>query len=336
MKRCNCFFPENILPRAGEGAMIPGSLRNFRALFCGQLLVLLLFAPGCDFFDPALNQAVVVVGSRQVGVEDLKADMEFISAGLDLSDQQKDQIRGKLLDQLIDHYLILEYGKEKGISVSESELQTALEELKKEYGENDFSNALFRAYIGLEQWKKRLEEQICVKKILRKVAEGITPPSDEEARQYFEENRDSFRTPQMVRFRQIVTKTRKEAEGLLKRLHKGEDMGELAKRFSIAPEAEDGGVVDWVVRDHLDESMEKALFSLEEGKISPVTGTPYGYHIFKVLSLGPEGAKLYSEVKPEIEAELLRQRRNAFYGKWLGELRTHYKIRVNNDLLKAI
>ena len=148
--------------------------------------MLLLLAPGCDFFDPALNQVVVVVGSRQVGVEDLKADMEFISAGLDVSDQQKDQIRGKLLDQLIDHYLILEYGKEKGISVSESELQTALEELKKEYGENDFRNALFRAYTGLEQWKKRLEEQICVKKILRKVAESITPPSDEEARQYFE------------------------------------------------------------------------------------------------------------------------------------------------------
>jgi parvulin-like peptidyl-prolyl isomerase len=82
--------------------------------------------------------------------------------------------------------------------------------------------------------------------------------------------------------------------------------------------------------------MEKALFALETGKISSVTKTPYGYHIFKVLSLGPEGAKPYSEVKLEIESQLLRQRRKAFYAKWLGELRAHYKIRVNNDLLKAI
>jgi parvulin-like peptidyl-prolyl isomerase len=316
--------------------MIPGSLIKFIPLFCGHLLVFLLFFPGCDFFNPAMNQVVVVVGSRQVGVEDLKADMEFISAGLDISDQQKDKIRGKLLDQLIDHYLILEYGKEKGISVSDGELQTALQDLKKEYEENDFRNALFRAYIGLEKWKKRLEEQICVKKILKKVAEGVTPPLEEEARAYYHEHRDRFKTPQMVKFRQIVTKTRKEAEGLLKRLHKGADMGELAKRFSIAPEAVHGGVVDWVVRDYLDESMEKALFSLKQGKISPVTKTPYGYHIFQVLSLGPEGAKEYSQVKNEIESELFRQRRKAFYGKWLGELRRHYHIKINHDLFKAI
>jgi parvulin-like peptidyl-prolyl isomerase len=316
--------------------MIPGSLRNFKPLFWGNFLALLLLAPGCDLFDPESNQIVVVVGSRHVGVEDLKADMEFISAGLDLSHRQESQVRAKLLDQLIDHYLILEYGKEKGISVSERELQSALEELKKEYGENDFRNALFRAYTGMNQWKKRLEEQICVKKVLKKVAEGITPPSEEEARQYFEENRDRFRTPQMVRFRQIVTKTRKEAEGLLKRLHRGEDMGDLAKRFSIAPEAENNGVVDWVVREHLHESMEKALFSLEEDKISPVTETPYGFHIFQVLSVGPGGAKPYAEVKPAIESELLRQRRKAFYAKWLGELRNQYIIKVNNDLFNAI
>ena len=175
-----------------------------------------------------------------------------------------------------------------------------------------------------------------LEKILKKVAEGVTPPLEEEARAYYHEHRDRFKTPQMVKFRQIVTKTRKEAEGLLKSLHKGADMGELAKRFSIAPEAVHGGVVDWVVRDYLEESMEKALFSLKQGKISPVTKTPYGYHIFQVLSLGPEGAKEYSQVKNEIESELLGQRRKAFYGKWLGELRRHYNVKINHDLLNAI
>ncbi len=319
-----------------ESAMIPGSFRNLRPLFFALPLLFSLFSLGCDFFDSAENQAVVVVGERRVGLADLKADMEFISAGLDISGLKDGKIRSKLLDQLIDRYLILEYGKEKGISVSERELESALEGLQKEYGENDFRDALFKAYIGLEQWKKRLEEQIYVKKILRKVAEGIAPPLEEESRRYYNENRDRLRTPQMVKFKQIVTKTMKEAEDLLKRLRKGEDMGELAKKHSIAPEAQDGGVVDWVVRDYLEESMEKALFSLDEGKISSVTETPYGYHIFKVLALKSEGIKAFSDVRHEIESELIRQRRRAFYGKWLGGLRGRYKVRVNNDLLKAI
>ena len=322
--------------RAVKRVMNPASFRNLKALYSGPFLAISLLALGCDLFNPTGNQVVIVVGSRQVVTQELKGDMDFISAGLGLPDQDRDRIRDKLVEQLIDHYLILEYGKEKGIAVSEKEFESALEELKRGYGENDFRDALFRAYGDLEQWKHRLKEQLCVKKILRKVAKGIAPPSEEEVNQYFEEKRDSFRSPQMVRFRQIVARTEKEAKGLLTKLHNGEDMSELAKKYSIAPEAENGGVVDWVARDHLDESMEKALFSLKKGKISPVTKTPYGYHIFKVLSLRPEGVKTLPEVTREIEAQLIRQRREAFYGKWLKELRTHYEIRINEDLLKTI
>jgi parvulin-like peptidyl-prolyl isomerase len=113
-------------------------------------------------------------------------------------------------------------------------------------------------------------------------------------------------------------------------------MSELARAYSITPEAEIGGIVDWVARDHLEETMEKALFSLKRGQISPVTKTPYGYHIFKVLAVRSEGVMGLPEVKSEIAAELLSQRHEAFYKKWLAELRARYTIKINEDLLKTL
>jgi peptidyl-prolyl cis-trans isomerase C len=82
--------------------------------------------------------------------------------------------------------------------------------------------------------------------------------------------------------------------------------------------------------------MEKVLFSMSPGKMSPVIKTPYGYHIFEVLSIRPEGTKKLPEVLSEIESKFIDQKREAAFKKWLGELRTHFKVKVNKQLLNTL
>jgi len=192
---------------------------------------------------------------------------------------------------------------------------------------------LLRGYVDFDQWKNRLRDRLLYNKIIEKVTENIVPPTYQEIKRYYETNQDKFRSPQMLKFRQIVTRSKEEADNLLIRLHKGEEMSELARQYSITPEAEKGGIVGWIAREHLEESMEKALFSIPTGKISPVIKTPYGYHIFEVLSVRPEGVKEIPEVISEIKLKLFNQKRTEFYGKWLKELRAHFVVKVNQDLL---
>jgi peptidyl-prolyl cis-trans isomerase C len=298
------------------------------------LLTVLILA--CGLFDQTVNKVVLVVGSRHITTNELEKDIEFMSGGMEVPTEQQNQIRKQLVEQIIDHYLIIEYGKEKGISISEKELQSALEDIKREYTEGSFKDALLRGYVDFKQWKDRLRDKLLVNKIIRKVSEGIVRPSDQDIKRYFEENRDEFRRPQMVRFRQIVTRTKEEAENLLKRLHTGEEMSELAREYSIAPEADSGGNVGWVAKGHLHESMEKVLFSLPQGKISPVVKTPYGYHIFETLSVKPEGMKELPEVIQEIESRLTSEKRNVLCREWLRELRTHFRVKVDHDLLNTL
>ena len=303
-------------------------------LFSGLCLIP-VFILGCGLFDQPDNDVVIVVGSRHITIDDLKKDIDFISAGTDMTIKD-DQIRNQLIELIVDHYLVTEYGNEKGIILSEKELQKTIADIRKEYTEDTFKDMLLRVNVDFDQWKNRLRERLLYNKIIKKVSESIVPPSYQEIKRYYKANQDEFRFPQMIKFRQIVTRSKEEADNLLIRLHKGEEISELARQYSIAPEAENCGIVDWVARDHLEKSMEKILFSIPIGKISAVIKTPYGFHIFEVLSVRHEGLKEIPEVISEIELKLLSQKRSVFCNKWLQELRAHFAVKVNQNLLKTL
>ena len=314
---------------AGDGRIRGWGLSLIFSLITFSLL-------GCGLFDPGDGKVVIRVGSKQVTVDDLKRDSQFISAGIDSGILGQHPEKNRLVERVIDHYLILEYGKAKGINLPDAELETAFREIKKGYTETAFNDALLRGYVDPKEWKRRLKERLLAHKIVRKITEDLAPPNYDEIKWYFETHRNDFRSPRMVRFRQIVTKTREEAEILLERIRKGEDMGGLAREYSIAPEAEIGGEVGWVAQRHLDESMEEVLFSTGSGQTSPIVESPYGYHIFQVISVRPEGRNELHEVIQEIEEMVLIQRRHSFLEKWLHDLRAEFKVHVDQDLLNRL
>ena len=138
----------------------------------------------------------------------------------------------------------------------------------------------------------------------------------------------------MVELRQVVTRTRGEAEKVLERLNQGSDMGDEARKNSIAPEAGDGGNLGWIEKGELEESVDEIIFSLPTGKFSPIVKSPYGFHIFEVLSRRGEGLKDLHEVMAEIESKLISQKRESVYKKWIEELKASIPISIEEGFLK--
>ena len=193
-------------------------------------------------------------------------------------------------------------------------------------------NWLFkRGLVGLEN-----EVEAYFKKIIERASRTLDPITPREIKAYYNLHRDEFAEPAAVRFRQVVTKNKDDAVLISKRLKEGEDLGELAVNHSISPEGERGGEVGWIAKGVLDESMEKVLLSLPVGKTGPVVESPYGYHIFEVTARRPEGFKSLPDAVAEIEAKLLEEKKEAFYGRWLKELRGLFTVRVNQELLEDL
>ncbi|KPK29566.1 MAG: hypothetical protein AMK69_06110 [Nitrospira bacterium SG8_3] len=294
-------------------------------------------ASACNILDRSEEKVVIIVGERDITTDELKRDIQYLTSEMGVTDEGVRYVIDPLLNKLVDHYLVLEYGRQNGITVSEKELESEIQEIMKDYpDEAVFRQMLLKRYLDFEKWKEGLKQQLLVKKIMRKVSESITPVTFEEINTYYETHRNEFKRPQMVKFRQIVTRSKGEAEDIRKRLEKGENMDDLARQHSITPEAEMGGQVGWVSKGDLNESMEKRIFALPIGRISQITKTPYGYHIFEVQSKRPEGYRSLSEAMKEIESTLFLRKQETFHERWLIQLRGLFPVRVDKDLLATL
>jgi parvulin-like peptidyl-prolyl isomerase len=296
---------------------------------CLWLFMLSMCANG----DQGEDGVALVVGSRKVSGRELKAKLSQFMAGLEGSEEGWAAMKEELLQRAIDEYVVLEYGREAGIGVTEQELEGEIRQITADYGKEDFQAALLRQYVDFQSWKDKLREQILIRKILEAVTASASPPSYEEIKTYYQNHKAEFTLPAMIKFRQVVTSTVKEAENVLKALKAGERFSEVAMRTSTAPEAANGGDVGWLPLGELEESMDKAIRALKIGEISPVVKTPYGYHVFQLVAVRPGGPRPLHEVMAEIEITLNDQRREKIWLVWLAEQRKRFPASVRSEVI---
>jgi peptidyl-prolyl cis-trans isomerase D len=140
-----------------------------------------------------------------------------------------------------------------------------------------------------------------------------------ELQKNYQEEIDSFRTPERVRVRHILIKTqgkpkeeaaalRAKAEQILKQLQAGGDFGEIAKKNSEDPgSAVKGGELGWVTHGQMVPNFEKACFSLKPGELSGIVDTEYGYHIVQVEERQEAHTQTFEEARPQLLLEAKKQ-----------------------------
>ena len=181
--------------------------------------------------------------------------------------------------------------------------------------------AAVKAYFDKNRAQFRIPEKRDGALIVGTTAEFIqnAKVSDAQLQREYQDNIDSYRTPERVKVRHILIKTqgkpkdeipklKAKAEDILKQLQHGANFADLAKKDSEDPgSAAKGGELDWVVRGQMVPNFEKAAFSLKPGELSGVTETEYGYHIVQVEDKQAAHQQTFDEVKPQLLGELRKQ-----------------------------
>jgi parvulin-like peptidyl-prolyl isomerase len=304
-------------------------------------IVMLLLIIACESKKPSPPPAIEVakVNGEEITVAEfeksLTQEISLAQREAPLKADEIESLKEAVLDNLIQDKLMLQRARDLSIFVSETDLSARIEEIRKDYN-GQFDKLFGDEEIDFLGWKEKLRKRILIEKLIAKDVNAKIQVTDEEAEHYYNANRKAYAMDNRVRVAQIVVPDRKRAEQILKRLKAGEDFGMVAREVSIGPEAVRGGDLGFLEKGIMPEAIDRMLFSLAVGKISPVVQSPYGFHIFKVLSQAEAGGRVFANVREKVIGDLRKRREEEAYRAWIEGLKARATIRIERPLPKGV
>lgn len=277
----------------------------------------------CDFMQPPLAKKVVIdVNGSQMSAQEFAQELTFRLRDQDALSAKDPKLLGVMKAKIVEEFLVQtlseSWAREHGVVVKADELEEQVRAVQKSYPDDlAFQQALLDEGLTFKAWRERLYGTLLQKTVTRKLNTAATPPTDAEAQTYYQENRARFSEEESAQVRQILVATESDAKAIEVELKKGKRMADLAKKYSISPEAENGGMVGWVEKG-LSDVFESA-FRMKAGQRSPIVKSTFGYHIFEVAGRKPSRARAFNEVKDEIKRILIEKREQSLYLAWLEE-----------------
>lgn len=153
--------------------------------------------------------------------------------------------------------------------------------------------------------------------IERELAKAV---SQKDLLKAYEKALEGFERVDEVHARHILVKDEAAAQEIIKKLDEGKPFEELAKESTDAQTAVNGGDLGFFAKGQMIPEFSDAAFALEPGTYTktPVK-TQFGYHIIKVEEKRKRPEPQFEAVKPQLEAQVRREKLNSMLESWQKE-----------------
>lgn len=303
-----------------------------RVLLAAVLLGVLAFSSvGCsdDNVAARVNGEEISVDELNKQVDQLKKQYPQMFEGADGEGRLLD-FKQRLLDNLINQKLVAQAANDKGIEVSDADIEKQIKQLKAGFqDEEQFEQAISSAGMTTDSLESQIREQLLTQKLIESLA-ADDKASAEEVKAYYEKNKSQFFQKEAKRASHILFKPEDEklAKQALKELEEGGEFSSLAKKYSVdTATAAKGGDLGWPSTPFVPEFQE-ALDKLKVGETSKLVKSPYGWHIITVTDERDGSQQKLDEVREQIEQILVQQRRADAYQQFLDKLRKEADIEI--------
>lgn len=344
VKKGGCFSPISYQPALDKGVLMNRILSFFLTLFIAGIL------------QPAASSAKMVDGIVAVINDDIilyselnQAWARLVRATPTLTNESPGklaQYKRELLQQMVRHRLTSQEAKRLRISVSEQEVDRAIEGIKRENGMTDQQLEVVLGQEGqtLDQFREQVLKEIERSRLMDRIFQSKTVITDAQIDEYLRQHRASGNdrrhlavislpiTPGMSA--EDVATLGAQAEDIQKRLQAGADFSKLARKYSKGPGAAEGGDIGFIASSDLAQPLEEATRNLAPGQTTRVLQSKGGFYILKLLEVETEGAGAADpNARERATRELMRLEINRKFEQWMKNLEERAYVQINYDLL---
>lgn len=155
--------------------------------------------------------------------------------------------------------------------------------------------------------------------------------SEEDLKEYYQNNREKFRKKGRVKLAIIKVKNKKEALNLSEELKAGADFNRLIRLKNQQQDMSGDGIAWWSFRN-LPSPLRNALEKMKPGEFTGVIETPPYYQIVKMIGLEEGDQEEFLAVKGMIKRTLGRKKFQSLLDEYLLKMRDYSSIQINNKL----
>jgi len=273
-----------------------------------------------------------------------------------LTVKEKNSIVKDLIEKEVVRELINQKGEKENLKIDHKLIEKELKALRAGYAsEEEFNKALKSRNINLEDIKKSMEIDISARQLLNAEIKGkINPPSEEEVKKFYEDNKSRFQRPEAYHTRHILAayfppealrnqtieelKKNKEyfsriaeekIDKVIEELKKGANFGKLAKNLSDDESSrENGGDLDFIYKGIFETSFDEAVEKLNPGETSGKIKTRFGFHVIQLIEKRPSEMAPFTEMEPEIQKYLFLEKAKKNVSRYIEELKQTANIEI--------
>ena len=152
-----------------------------------------LMAAGCGNHDEAANNNYLLrIGKKAVTEKDYLEALEVMKASYPFKALENKQVektlKTRLLKQFTEELILSKRAEELGLSVSNDDVEKAVEAVKKDYPDGVFEKMLLERAIPLQAWKKRVKMRLLTEKVIDRELVATVKLTPEEVKSFYSDS----------------------------------------------------------------------------------------------------------------------------------------------------
>ncbi len=293
------------------------------------------------------RKVVARVNGQPIYEDQLKPELEKSLSALRRYGMRKDdgstvkRLQARVLNKAIGDVLINQESKKRTVENIEEKVEQRVKDLEEKYGAGQGMERYLKIRrITLDDLRESLKGRVRVDEYLKE--QGVLEPEipESQIREMYDADPNSFSSKETATVSHILIavdkdagpeekdQARQKAEQIRKEILAGKDFAAMAKEHSACSSAPGGGNLGRIKKGFMPAEFDAAAFALEQGAVSEVVETKFGFHIIKLVEKNAGGVVPYEQMRDFLKKYLQDEESKKRLESHIAELRKKSDIEI--------